>query len=196
MTVDQHFRLRSRAAAAAHGDNAENDAGNAQAKDWEFIATPSVTKPLLYSIRLDRTELHHAVSEFPCPATAVAFPLEMTEIAGQPIPDLARQFGTPVYVYDAAKIAERIADLAAFDVVRYAQKACSNLAILDLVRRHGGAGRLRERRRSASGDGGRLQAGPGDATRRRSSTRPTSSIAKRSTSSSSTTFTSTAARPT
>ena len=31
----------------------------------------------------------------------------LTEIAGQPIPDLARKFGTPVYVYDAAKIVER-----------------------------------------------------------------------------------------
>src|SRR3954471_938271 len=61
----------------------------------------------------------------------------ISEIAGQAIPELARQFGTPVYVYDAAKIVERIADLAAFDVVRYAQKACSNLAILDLVRRNG-----------------------------------------------------------
>ncbi len=62
----------------------------------------------------------------------------LTDIAGRPIPALAREFGTPVYVYDAAKIAQRIADLAAFDVVRYAQKACSNIAILDLVRRHGG----------------------------------------------------------
>jgi diaminopimelate decarboxylase len=70
------------------------------------------------------------------PTTAI-FPLELSTIAGQPIPELARQFGTPVYVYDAAKISERINDLAAFDVVRYAQKACSNLAILDLVRRHG-----------------------------------------------------------
>ena len=61
----------------------------------------------------------------------------LTEIAGQPIPALARQFGTPVYVYDAAKIVERLKDLAAFDVVRYAQKSCSNLGILDLVRRHG-----------------------------------------------------------
>ena len=61
----------------------------------------------------------------------------LTEIAGQPVEQLARQFGTPVYVYDAAKIAERIADLRAFDVVRYAQKACSNIAILDLVRRNG-----------------------------------------------------------
>src|SRR3954471_22884703 len=61
----------------------------------------------------------------------------LTEIAGQPIPALARQFGTPVYVYDAAQIARRISDLAAFDVVRFAQKSCSNIAILDLVRRHG-----------------------------------------------------------
>jgi diaminopimelate decarboxylase len=62
----------------------------------------------------------------------------LTEIAGQSIPSLARQFGTPVYVYDAATIARRLADLAAFDVVRFAQKSCSNLAILDLVRRQGG----------------------------------------------------------
>jgi diaminopimelate decarboxylase len=68
----------------------------------------------------------------------LAFPLVITEIAGQSVPDLARQFGTPLYVYDAARIVNRIADLAAFDVVRYAQKACSNLAILDRVRRHGG----------------------------------------------------------
>jgi diaminopimelate decarboxylase len=69
--------------------------------------------------------------------TAAPFPTTLTEIAGHPVPDLARRFSTPVYVYDAAKIAERIADLAAFDVVRYAQKACSNIAIVDLVRRHG-----------------------------------------------------------
>jgi len=53
------------------------------------------------------------------------------------VEDLARQFGTPTFVYDAAKIVERVADLRAFDVVRYAEKAASNLAILDLVRRHG-----------------------------------------------------------
>jgi diaminopimelate decarboxylase len=61
----------------------------------------------------------------------------LTEIAGQPVPQLAKQFGTPAYVYDAAQICQRIADLAEFDVVRYAQKSCSNLAILDLVRRNG-----------------------------------------------------------
>jgi diaminopimelate decarboxylase len=53
------------------------------------------------------------------------------------VADLSRQFGTPVYVYDAAKIEQRISDLKAFDHVRYAQKACSNLAILDLMRRRG-----------------------------------------------------------
>lgn len=50
---------------------------------------------------------------------------------------LAERFGTPLFLYDAATIRERIADLAAFDVVRYAQKACSNIAILDLIRREG-----------------------------------------------------------
>ena len=60
-----------------------------------------------------------------------------TEIAGIAVAELARRFGTPTFVYDAAKIVERIGDLRAFDSVRYAQKSCSNLAILDLVRREG-----------------------------------------------------------
>ena len=72
------------------------------------------------------------------PAAATKFPLTITEIAGQSIVELARKFGTPLFVYDGAIVAERIADLAAFDVVRYAQKASSNLAILDIVRRNGG----------------------------------------------------------
>jgi len=58
-------------------------------------------------------------------------------IAGVGVSDLAQRFGTPTYVYDAAKIVERINDLKHFDVIRFAQKACSNIAILDLVRRHG-----------------------------------------------------------
>lgn len=58
-----------------------------------------------------------------------------TEIAGLAVNELAGQFGTPTYVYDAAKILERLAALRSFDVVRYAMKACSNIAILDLVRR-------------------------------------------------------------
>src|SRR5271157_5451941 len=66
-----------------------------------------------------------------------AFSTTRTHIAGIPVQDLARDFGTPTYVYDAAMILKRLAELAAFDHVRYAQKACSNLAVLDLLRRHG-----------------------------------------------------------
>lgn len=60
-----------------------------------------------------------------------------TTIAGVSVLELAQQFGTPAYVYDAAKILERVRDLKRFDVIRFAQKACSNIAILDLVRRQG-----------------------------------------------------------
>lgn len=66
-----------------------------------------------------------------------AFSTSRQEIAGVSVTELAAEFGTPTYVYDAAKIVERINDLASFDVVRYAQKACSNLAVLKLVREHG-----------------------------------------------------------
>ena len=69
--------------------------------------------------------------------TPPEFVTARSQIAGIPVVELARQFGTPAFVYDAAMILQRLADLAAFDVVRYAQKACSNLAILDLLRRHG-----------------------------------------------------------
>jgi diaminopimelate decarboxylase len=59
------------------------------------------------------------------------------QVAGVPIVELARHFGTPTYVYDEDLILQRIADLRRFDVIRYAQKACSNLAILDVMRRAG-----------------------------------------------------------
>ena len=65
------------------------------------------------------------------------FPSIRTEIAGCSIGELVKEFGTPLFVYDAATIRQRLADLASFDVVRYAQKACSNLTILDLVRQGG-----------------------------------------------------------
>jgi len=70
----------------------------------------------------------------PSPA---CFPTSRTEIAGIPIAELVDQFGTPTFVYDAAVLRRQLAHLAAFDTVRYAQKACSNLAILDLLRREG-----------------------------------------------------------
>jgi diaminopimelate decarboxylase len=70
-------------------------------------------------------------------APSPPFSLLRTEIAGLPVADLVRDFGTPSFVYDAATILRRIGDLAAFDCIRYAQKACSNLGILDLIRRQG-----------------------------------------------------------
>jgi diaminopimelate decarboxylase len=59
------------------------------------------------------------------------------EIAGVSVAELASTYGTPLYVYDAEIIRRRCRDLAAWDTVRFAQKACSNLAVLDLVRREG-----------------------------------------------------------
>ena len=66
-----------------------------------------------------------------------SYPTTRVEIAGVPVAQIAEQFGTPVFVYDAAMIRSRIADLASFDHVRYAQKACSNLSILKLIRGEG-----------------------------------------------------------
>lgn len=62
----------------------------------------------------------------------------LTAIAGVSVTEIAERFGTPTFVYDAATIAARVRSLSRFDVVRYAQKANSNLAVLDLVRREGG----------------------------------------------------------
>jgi len=69
--------------------------------------------------------------------TPPEFVTARNQIAGIPAVELARQYGTPTFVYDAATILQRLEDLKAFDFVRYAQKACSNLAILDLLRRRG-----------------------------------------------------------
>ncbi|MDP6443268.1 MAG: diaminopimelate decarboxylase [Pirellulaceae bacterium] len=70
--------------------------------------------------------------------TSNSFSTIRHEIAGIPVAQLANDFGTPAYIYEAALIRDRIRELNEFDVVRYAQKACSNIAILDLVRRAGG----------------------------------------------------------
>ena len=64
-------------------------------------------------------------------------PPTLTEFAGQSIASLAERYGTPLYVYDAELIKQRCSELKRFDVIRYAQKACSNIAVLDLVRRQG-----------------------------------------------------------
>ncbi len=51
--------------------------------------------------------------------------------------DLAQRHGTPLWVYDAATMRARIASLKAFDVIRYAQKANSNVHLLRLMREQG-----------------------------------------------------------
>jgi diaminopimelate decarboxylase len=50
---------------------------------------------------------------------------------------IAAEHGTPVWVYDAATIRAQAASLRAFDVVRFAQKACSNTHVLRLLREQG-----------------------------------------------------------
>ena len=62
------------------------------------------------------------------------FETTRNEIAGIPICEIVSKFGTPAYVYDMSIIEERVRDLAAFDVVRYAQKACSNIGILNRLK--------------------------------------------------------------
>jgi len=56
--------------------------------------------------------------------------------AAQLLP-LAQRYSGPFWAYDAQIIQQRIAQLHAFDVVRFAQKACSNIHILRLMRAAG-----------------------------------------------------------
>ncbi len=60
-----------------------------------------------------------------------------TEIGGIRVADLVAEFGTPLYVYDLAVIARQFASLTGFDIVRYAQKANSNLTVLRFLRQLG-----------------------------------------------------------
>ena len=50
---------------------------------------------------------------------------------------LAQRHGTPLWVYDAATVRQRVAELRAFDTIRYAQKANSNVHLLRLMREQG-----------------------------------------------------------
>ena len=76
-------------------------------------------------------------TESPCPSF-LHFPQYSPILLGKKSLSLPAGSARPFTFTMRRKITERLSDLAAFDVVRYAQKACSNLAILDLVRRHGG----------------------------------------------------------
>jgi len=66
-----------------------------------------------------------------------SFPVIRREISGMTIDSIVQKYGTPCYVYDMATIRQKVNDLRAFDLIRYAQKACSNIAILDRLRRLG-----------------------------------------------------------
>lgn len=61
----------------------------------------------------------------------------VSHIGAVPVTEIAKRFGTPTFVYERAIIEKRIAELKAFDTVRFAQKACSNLAILSLMKKQG-----------------------------------------------------------
>src|SRR5574343_1046675 len=61
----------------------------------------------------------------------------MNPFAPDTLRALAAQHGTPLWVYDAGTIRQRIADLRAFDTIRFAQKANSNTHLLRLMREQG-----------------------------------------------------------
>ncbi|MEB7623815.1 diaminopimelate decarboxylase [Enterobacter vonholyi] len=60
-----------------------------------------------------------------------------TDLNADNLVRLPAEFGCPVWVYDAQIVREKIAALHQFDVVRFAQKACSNIHILRLMREQG-----------------------------------------------------------
>lgn len=66
-------------------------------------------------------------------------PLDNTNTAlnAQNLLTLPAEFGCPVWVYDAEIIRQQVARLRQFDVIRFAQKACSNIHILRLMREQG-----------------------------------------------------------
>nr|WP_196107711.1 MULTISPECIES: diaminopimelate decarboxylase [unclassified Ochrobactrum] len=51
--------------------------------------------------------------------------------------ELAAQYATPLWIYNADVIRQQIERLAPFNIVRFAQKACSNVNILSLMREAG-----------------------------------------------------------
>ncbi|SMG40987.1 diaminopimelate decarboxylase [Cedecea sp. NFIX57] len=60
-----------------------------------------------------------------------------TALNAQNLLTLPAEFGCPVWVYDAEIIRQQISQLRQFDVIRFAQKACSNIHILKLMREQG-----------------------------------------------------------
>lgn len=61
----------------------------------------------------------------------------MNPFAAPLLRSLVERYGTPLWVYDEATIRARIAQLRSFDVIRFAQKANSNVHVLRLMRSEG-----------------------------------------------------------
>ncbi|WP_137939316.1 diaminopimelate decarboxylase [Chitinivorax sp. B] len=61
----------------------------------------------------------------------------MLSLPDEKLTELSQHYGTPLWLYDASVIGERIKSLRMFDVIRFAQKACSNIHILRLMREQG-----------------------------------------------------------
>ena len=80
-----------------------------------------------------------------------------TDLTAENLLRLPAEFGCPVWVYDAQIIRRQIAALKQFDVVRFAQKACSNIHILRLMREQGVKSGFRLVRRNRACTGGGLQ---------------------------------------
>lgn len=60
-----------------------------------------------------------------------------TTISNSQIAQIATEFHTPCWAYDASIIRQQIARLKQFDVIRFAQKASSNIHLLRLMREQG-----------------------------------------------------------
>lgn len=60
-----------------------------------------------------------------------------TALTAQNLIALPERFGCPVWAYDGEIITQKINQLRHFDVIRFAQKACSNIHILRLMREQG-----------------------------------------------------------
>nr|WP_315476525.1 diaminopimelate decarboxylase [uncultured Undibacterium sp.] len=59
------------------------------------------------------------------------------DITAAHISQIAHDFQTPCWIYDAQMIRSQIDRLRQFDVIRFAQKSCSNIHILRLMREQG-----------------------------------------------------------
>lgn len=67
------------------------------------------------------------------------YPLDQheTRLTGAQLLALSQHYATPWWIYDADMIRQKIRQLKKFDIIRFAQKACSNIHILRLMRAEG-----------------------------------------------------------